>query len=53
MKAIVAADAIGPGRGPRQLIPGESRCMNLNNNGVMYTYPDYPSLNCLSLSGGE
>src|SRR5215472_14735346 len=27
----VTADAIGPGRGPRQLIPGESRRMNLNN----------------------
>src|SRR6516225_3011183 len=27
----VTADSIGPGRGPRQLIPGESRRMNLNN----------------------
>src|SRR5436305_12767033 len=30
----VTADAIGPGRGPRQLIPRESRCMNLNNDVV-------------------
>src|SRR5205085_2700464 len=30
----VTADAIGPGRGPRQLIPGESRRMNLNNDVV-------------------
>src|SRR5438093_6149238 len=28
----VTADAIGPGGGPRQLIPGESRRMNLNND---------------------
>src|ERR1700757_2661004 len=28
----VTADAIRPGRGPRQLIPGESRRMNLNND---------------------
>src|ERR1051326_188401 len=34
----VAAGAIGPGRGPRQLIPGESRRMNLNNDVV------YPGL---------
>src|SRR5246127_5593935 len=32
----VTADAIGPGRGPRQLIPGESRRMNLNND-VVYS----------------
>src|SRR5206468_157916 len=30
----VMADAIGPRRGPRQLIPGESRRMNLNNDVV-------------------
>jgi hypothetical protein len=29
-----AARAIGPSRGPRQLIPGESRRMNLNNDVV-------------------
>src|SRR3954470_16180641 len=28
----VTAEAIDPGRGPRQLIPGESRRMNLNND---------------------
>ena len=28
----VTAEAIGPGRGPRQLIPGESRRMNLNDD---------------------
>ena len=28
----VTADAISPGRGPRQLIPGESRRMNLNDD---------------------
>src|SRR5689334_9525406 len=30
----VTAEAIGPGRGPRQLIPGESRRMNLNDDVV-------------------
>src|SRR4051794_18100067 len=30
----VTAAAIGPGRGPRQLIPGESRRMNSNNHVV-------------------
>src|SRR6516165_5472604 len=30
----VTAGAIGPGRGPRQFIPGESRRMNLNNDVV-------------------
>jgi hypothetical protein len=30
----VTAEAIGPGRGPRQLIPGESRRMNLNEDVV-------------------
>src|SRR5437763_16923020 len=30
----VTAAAIGPGRGPRQLIPGESRRMNLNDDVV-------------------
>src|SRR5262249_27779431 len=28
----VTAEAVDPGRGPRQLIPGESRRMNLNND---------------------
>ena len=35
-------DAIGPGRRPRQLIPGESRRMNLNND-VVYGGPLYPA----------
>src|SRR6516165_6203881 len=30
----VTAEAIGPGRGPRQLIPGEPRRMNLNDDVV-------------------
>src|SRR2546429_6856261 len=33
-RCSVTAEAIGPGRGPRQLIPGESRRMNLNDDVV-------------------
>src|SRR6516162_2546237 len=31
-RRAVTAEAVDPGRGPRQLIPGESRRMNLNND---------------------
>jgi len=34
-RCSVTIEAIGPGRGPRQLIPGESRRMNLNDD-VIY-----------------
>src|SRR5215467_5699961 len=33
-RCSITVEAIGPGRGPRQLIPGESRRMNLNDDVV-------------------